>query len=40
MIIILGETNGQYNEHCLPLRHERELAICTYFAPQLSTHRR
>lgn len=35
VIIVLGETNGQYNEHCLPLRHERELAICTYFAPQL-----
>ena len=24
VIIVLGETNGQYNEHCLPLRHERE----------------
>jgi len=35
LIIVLGETNGQYNEHCLPLLDERDLAICTYFRPQL-----
>jgi len=35
VIILLGETNGQYNEHCLPLMHDRDLAICTYFRPQL-----
>ena len=35
LIIVLGETNGQYNEHCLPLMHSRELSICTYFKPQL-----
>ena len=35
LIIVLGPTNGQYNEHCLPLMHERDLAICTYFPPQL-----
>jgi glycosyltransferase involved in cell wall biosynthesis len=35
LIIVLGETNGQYNEHCLPLMHTRDLAICTYFKPQL-----
>lgn len=35
LVIVLGETNGQYNEHCLPLMHERDLAICTYFRPQL-----
>ena len=35
LIIVLGETNGQYNEHCLPLMHDRDLAICTYFRPQL-----
>ena len=35
LIIVLGETNGQYNEHCLPLMHERDLSICTYFRPQL-----
>lgn len=35
LIIMLGETNGQYNEHCLPLMDERDLAVCTYFRPQL-----
>lgn len=35
LIIVLGETNGQYNEHCLPLMHTRDLSICTYFKPQL-----
>jgi glycosyltransferase involved in cell wall biosynthesis len=35
LIIVLGETNGQYNEHCLPLMHARDLSICTYFKPQL-----
>ncbi len=35
LIIVLGETNGQYNEHCLPLMHDRDLSICTYFRPQL-----
>ena len=35
VIIMLGETNGQYNEHCLPLRHERDISIVTYFVPQL-----
>lgn len=35
VILVLGETNGQYNQHCLPLRHERDIAICTYFKPQL-----
>lgn len=35
VILNLGETNGQYNEHCLPMMHERDLTICTYFEPQL-----
>jgi glycosyltransferase involved in cell wall biosynthesis len=35
LIIVLGETNGQYNEHCLPLMDTRDLSICTYFKPQL-----
>ena len=35
LILVLGETNSQYNEHCLPVRHERDLAICTYFVPKL-----
>ncbi|MGH3066656.1 MAG: glycosyltransferase [Gaiellaceae bacterium] len=37
LVIVLGPTNGQYNEHCLPLMHERDLAICTYFPPQLES---
>jgi glycosyltransferase involved in cell wall biosynthesis len=36
LLIVLGETNGQYNEHCLPLMHVRDLSICTYFRPKLS----
>jgi glycosyltransferase involved in cell wall biosynthesis len=36
LIILLGESNGQYNEHCLPLMHVRDLSICTYFKPKLS----
>lgn len=35
VILVLGETNSQYNEHCLPVRHERDLSICTYFVPKL-----
>lgn len=36
VIIMLGETNGQYNEHCLPLMHERDISIVTYFVPKLT----
>jgi glycosyltransferase involved in cell wall biosynthesis len=35
LIIMLGETNGQYNEHCLPLMRERDISIVTYFVPKL-----
>ena len=35
LILMLGETNGQYNEHCLPLIGERDLSISTYFVPRL-----
>jgi glycosyltransferase involved in cell wall biosynthesis len=31
IILALTPTNGQYNEHCLPMMDRRELAICTYF---------
>jgi glycosyltransferase involved in cell wall biosynthesis len=37
LIIVLGETNSQYNEHCLPLRNVRDLSICTYFRPRLAS---
>jgi glycosyltransferase involved in cell wall biosynthesis len=36
LIIVLGETNGQYNEHCLPLMRERDISIVTYFIPKLT----
>src|SRR5437867_4300980 len=36
LILMLGETNGQYNEHCLPMIGERDLSICTYFVPRLT----
>lgn len=36
LILVLGETNSQYNEHCLPQVGQRELTICTYFPPQLT----
>jgi glycosyltransferase involved in cell wall biosynthesis len=35
LILMLGETNSQYNEHCLPLVGVRDLSICTYFVPRL-----
>jgi glycosyltransferase involved in cell wall biosynthesis len=36
VILMLGETNGQYNEHCLPMVGMRDISICTYFVPQLT----
>lgn len=36
LVLVLGETNSQYNEHCLPQLGARELAICTYFPPKLT----
>ncbi|MEZ4683876.1 MAG: glycosyltransferase [Caldilineaceae bacterium] len=31
LILATAETNGQYNEHCLPMAEQREISICTYF---------
>ena len=31
IILALKPTNGQYNEHCLPLMNQRDITICTYF---------
>ena len=36
VILVAGETNSQYNEHCLPLKDVQDVSICTYFEPQLS----
>lgn len=29
-------TNGQYNEHCLPLRHERRISVCSLLPTELT----
>ena len=39
LILMVGETNSQYNEHCLPLIGVQDLSICTYFVPQLTPPR-
>lgn len=36
VILVLRSTNSQYNEHSLPVMHEREISLCTYFTPQLT----
>lgn len=36
LILMLRSTNSQYNEHSLPVMHERSIALCTFFPPQLT----
>ena len=36
LILSLRPTNGQYNEHCLPMLHKREITICTYFKSEIA----
>jgi glycosyltransferase involved in cell wall biosynthesis len=31
IILAIKPPNGQYNEHCLPMLHKRDITICTYF---------
>lgn len=31
VVLSIGETNAAYNEHCLPMTRERDIAICTYY---------
>jgi len=35
LIVAIRATNGQYNEHCLPLADQRHIAICTYFKSEI-----
>lgn len=35
LVLMLGETNSQYNEHCLPMVGVRDLSIVTFFPPRL-----
>lgn len=36
LIIRVGAPSSQYNEHCLPVVHVREITICTYFGNLIS----
>jgi glycosyltransferase involved in cell wall biosynthesis len=36
IILALRPTNGQYNEHCLPMLDQREITICTYFKSEIT----
>lgn len=36
IILALRSTNGQYNEHCLPMLNKRDLTICTYFKSDIT----
>jgi len=35
----VAETSGQYNEHCLPLLAERDLALCSFHRPAIEPRR-
>ncbi len=36
IILVLKPTNGQYNEHCLPLMNKRDITICTFFKSDIT----
>src|SRR5215216_581100 len=36
IILVLKPTNGQYNEHCLPLMEKRDITICTFFKSDIT----
>jgi glycosyltransferase involved in cell wall biosynthesis len=36
VILVAGETNSQYNQHCLPMKAAHDVSICTYFKPRLT----
>jgi len=35
--LVITETNAAYNEHCLPMAQSREISVCTYFKPAITT---
>jgi len=39
IILVLKPTNGQYNEHCLPLMDKRDITICTFFKSDITPPR-
>jgi len=36
VILKVQPTNGQYNEHCLPLVHERDITVCSFLPAALT----
>jgi len=36
IILVLKPTNGQHNEHCLPLMDKRDITICTFFKSDIT----
>lgn len=36
LILTVGPTNAQYNEHCLPARERLDISICSYFRSKLA----
>src|SRR6478752_4164239 len=36
IVLSIGATNTTYNEHCLPVADQRDLAICTYFPSDIT----
>lgn len=37
LVLHLRSTNSQFNEHALPVMHERTISMCTLFPPQIET---
>ena len=35
VVLSISETNAPYNDHCIPMRKERDISICTYFRPSV-----
>jgi glycosyltransferase involved in cell wall biosynthesis len=35
VLVGVGATNGQYNEHCLPLRQQRRISVCSLTKPAI-----
>ena len=36
LILALKPSNGQYNEHCLPMLTKRDITVCTYFRSEVT----
>lgn len=38
VLVSAGPTNGQYNEHCLPLAGARRITVCSLLPPSVDPH--